>query len=152
MKPLLLCGMLSVTLLAGCQTMDRRDVSTGVGAVVGGVVGNQFGQGSGRTAATILGATVGAFVGSRIGTSMDARDRGQLGYSLEHSPSGSSKSWVNPDTGNRYTVTPDPAYHDASGKVCREFSQTGSIDGHQERLRGLACRDGNGTWRIVNVY
>lgn len=49
---------------------DRKDGSTGVGAVVGavvgGFVGSEFGSGSGRDAATVGGAVAGGVAGNAI--------------------------------------------------------------------------------------
>ena len=35
------------------------------------------------------------------------------------------------------------------GTYCREYQQTVTIDGKQERSYGTACRQPDGTWKIV---
>ena len=63
-------------------------------------------------------AHVGGFVGGNIGRQMDDGDRYRAGEALESTPTYQSSSWENPDTGNRYTVTPTRTYND-SGRACR---------------------------------
>ena len=55
----------------------------------------------------------------------------------------------NPDTGHYGTVTPLSDYRDASGRYCREFRQTITVDGRVETETGTACRNSDGSWQIV---
>lgn len=59
---------------------ERREGSSGggalVGGVIGGVVGNQMGSGNGRAAATVLGAVGGAIVGNEIERQNQRGERG----------------------------------------------------------------------------
>jgi surface antigen len=139
----------------GCR--GDRAVGTGVGAVLGGVIGNQFGSGSGRTAATIGGVILGGIAGNAI--ARDAcRDRRADAYyynrayvdAFEDDDFGRAYRWDNPYTGSYGTVTPVREYYDDDGGVCREFQQTVYIDGHRAEAYGVACREGDGSWRIVN--
>ncbi|MBX2856711.1 MAG: glycine zipper 2TM domain-containing protein [Rhodobacteraceae bacterium] len=144
---------------AGCASdggyaIDKRTIGTAVGAAAGAGIGTAFGQGGGKTAAIIAGGVLGALVGSEIGRQLDERDR-ELAYSttndaLERYPSGSTAEWKNPDSGNYGTVSAEPAYRDPAGQVCREYTQTITIDGRGETATGVACRQPDGTWRIVN--
>jgi surface antigen len=68
---------------------------------------------------------------------------------LETTPSGQSVAWRNPDNGHAGTVTPTRTYQTAQGSYCREFQQTVTIDGKQERAYGTACRQPDGSWRTV---
>ena len=90
---------------------------------------------------------------SEIGKSLDRADRAALGQStqqaLESSPSGQSVSWNNPDSGHYGTVVPEPAIRQSSGEYCREYQQTIVIDGQTEQAHGRACRQPDGTWKIV---
>lgn len=138
----------SALVLAGCDTISKRDTGMGLGAVVGGVAGSQFGRGTGNVAATIVGAAVGAYLGSRIGSNMDNNDRSQVYRSLDD---GRHHSWVNNNTGNRYAVTPESTYQNNDGQYCRAFHQTGVIAGRHERLKGVACKQPDGSWRIVSA-
>jgi hypothetical protein len=47
---------------------------------------------------------------------------------------------------------PPPAYAPpapASGGTCREYQSTATIDGRPQQTHGVACRQQDGTWRIV---
>jgi len=47
-------------------------------------------------------------------------------------------------------VTPTKTYQTANGTYCREYQTTVLIDGKQERATGTACRQADGSWRVVN--
>src|SRR5690606_22393280 len=142
--------------LAACSN-DAGPKQTG-GAVLGGiggaVAGAQFGQGTGQLAAVAAGTLLGALVGSEVGSSLDKADRTALAHTtqttLETAPSGTASTWRNPDSGNYGTVTPTNTYQTASGQYCREFTQTVNIGGRSEEAYGTACRQPDGTWKVVN--
>ena len=143
-------SILSLSLLAGCQsTTAKRDTGVAAGAVLGGLLGSQIGKGSGRTAATIIGALAGAYIGGSIGSSMDQQDYQQANQSLERYPDNQSNSWVNPNSGNEYSVTPTNTYSTNSGS-CREYTTEAVIDGRRETIYGTACRQPDGTWQAAN--
>ena len=70
-------------------------------------------------------------------------------HALETAPSGTTSSWRNPDTGHSGTFTPEKTYKAADGDDCRDFTSTVTIQGRAETMRGQACRQPDGTWRIV---
>ena len=57
--------------------------------------------------------------------------------------------WVNPDSGNSGSYTPTKTYQVDSGQYCREFQQTITVGGQTEDAYGTACREPDGSWRIV---
>ncbi|MEQ1863097.1 MAG: glycine zipper 2TM domain-containing protein [Micropepsaceae bacterium] len=135
-------------------------VGTGIGAIVGGVIGNQFGRGSGRTAATIGGVILGGIAGNAIAKDACKDDRQDAYYyndtyydAFNDPDDGEEYAWSNPHTNNYGTVTPgvyyEDGYQDYSGP-CREFEQRVYIDGRPETATGVACKQPDGTWRIVN--
>lgn len=133
--------------LTGCQTPITQEQSGMViGGLLGGVVGSQFGQGSGRTAAVILGTLTGVAVGGAVGRSMAERDRYMTAQALETVRTGVPSQWVNPDTGNRYTVVPTRTYGNDDGP-CREYQVNAVIGGRPEQMWGTACRQADGSWR-----
>ena len=147
--------------LAGCDpTTGRMNKQTGgaiLGGIAGGLLGSRVGKGRGRQVATIAGAVLGSLVGSSIGRQLDERDRLLMSRStqttLARGKSDVTSKWVNPDTGNRGTVTPKPAYQvrrGATTSYCREFQQTITVGGKTERAYGRACRQPDGSWKIVN--
>ena len=136
--------------LSGCWDGQIRneEVGTAVGGVIGGLLGAQVGGGAGQLAATATGALLGAYLGGNVGRTMDETDRAKTYQTLEGSPTGSPSNWQNPNTGNRYEVTPTRTYEDA-GRPCREYTTEAWIDGKRESLRGTACREPDGSWRAI---
>lgn len=139
-------GLLSLSLV-GCSS--NEDTGTLVGGVAGGLLGSQFGGGAGRIAATVIGAGAGAFIGNRIGKSMDDTDKLKAQQALEDNKVGQTTSWKNPDNGNTYTVTPTKTYQQ-DNTYCREFTQTATIADKPQQIYGTACRQPDGTWKVVN--
>ncbi|MBM3503362.1 MAG: glycine zipper 2TM domain-containing protein [Alphaproteobacteria bacterium] len=141
--------------LVACEGAGpKQGVGTVVGAVGGGVAGAQFGRGQGQLIATAAGALLGAFLGGEVGKSLDRADRLSMErttqQTLERTPTGQASEWRNPDSGNSGTVTPTRTYQKASGEQCREFTQTVSVGGKSEQAYGTACRQPDGTWKIVS--
>ena len=145
MKKLLIVA--SVFALAGCGTLTNEQQGTLIGMTAGGIIGNQVGGGSGKAVATFIGMMVGGAVGSNIGRHLDQGDRAKVAQALETSPSGQASEWVNPDRGTRYRVTPEPAYRPRSHETCRPYTIVAYIDGRPQEIRGVACRQPDGTWR-----
>lgn len=143
----------SAFLVSGCEGRGQKEtVSTIAGAALGGLLGSQFGGGKGQMAATGLGVLLGALAGSEIGRSLDDVDRmkaSQAASAAQTAPIGHSITWNNPDTGNRGSVTPLRDGTSADGLYCREFQQTITVNGTSQVGSGIACRNSDGTWRIV---
>jgi surface antigen len=124
-----------------------------VGAGLGGLAGSQLGHGTGKLAATGVGVVLGALLGGSVGSSLDRAD---LNYAqqttqrtLETAPSGQQVAWQNPDSGHAGTVVARPAYQTPTGQYCREFQQTINVGGQRQDGYGTACRQPDGSWRIV---
>ena len=142
-------------IVAGCAQNDygpKQTVGGLTGAVLGGVLGAQFGGGKGQLAATGAGVLIGALVGSEVGRSMDQVDRmraNEAVVSARTAPIGETITWNNPQSGNYGSVTPMRDGTAASGEYCREFQQSITVAGRKEQGYGIACRQPDGTWRIV---
>ena len=156
-----------IALLSACTAPDGRpnagvlqggnpnktEIGTVIGAVGGGFLGNQIGGGSGKAVATVGGALLGGFLGNSIGQSLDQSD--MLHYdrtsqgALEQGQPGQAFPWKNSQTGNSGTVTPGTFYQVDNGSYCREFTQNITVGGRTERAFGTACRQPDGSWRIV---
>jgi len=147
-KRMVAFAMFSVLLAGGC-TGTKEQTGQVVGGVVGGYLGSTIGKGSGNLAATAAGAVIGALVGGAIGSNMDEMDRMQAHRALETAPTGNTVSWVNPDSGTAYAVTPTRTYETAGGP-CREYTTEANIGGRIEHVYGTACRQADGSWQIVN--
>jgi len=141
--------------LAGCEQGGygtKQTIGGLGGAALGGLLGAQFGSGTGKLAATGAGVLIGGLVGSEIGRSMDEVDRMRANRAVvraRQAPLGETIAWNSPETGNYGTVTPVRDGRTESGRYCREFRQTITIDGRQREGYGVACRQPDGTWRIV---
>jgi len=148
--------LVAIALLLGACVEGQGQKQTGgtlLGAGLGALAGSQIGSGRGQLVAVTLGALGGAFLGSEIGKSLDNADRVALGRStqnaLETAPSGQAVSWSNPDSGNYGSVVPEPAIRLSSGEYCREYEQTIIVGGQTEKAYGRACRQPDGSWKIV---
>ncbi len=133
--------------------VNKSDVGTLAGAIGGGVIGHNIGGGAGQTVATIGGTLLGAYLGNQIGSSLDAADRAAYNSAsqraLETAQPGQSLPWTNPQSGNSGTITPKNQYKNAQGDYCREYNQTIKVGGKTEKGYGTACRQPDGSWKIV---
>lgn len=134
-------------------------VGTGLGMIVGGIIGNQFGKGSGKTAATVGGIVLGGIAGNAIAKDAckderhDAYYYNNTYYDAFNGDEGEEYEWRNPHTDNHGYVTAGDYYDEGYGGYsgpCREFEQRVYIDGRPETATGVACRQPDGTWRIVS--
>lgn len=145
----LLVTGLSLFMVACSTAPSKQDQGVIIGAIAGGLLGNQVGGGSGRVIATVVGSIAGAAIGGRIGESMDETDRLKTAAALENVRTGIPSSWVNPDTGYEYVVTPTNTYESQAGP-CREYTLDANIGGRTEQIYGTACRQADGSWMVVN--
>ena len=88
--------------------------------------------------------------GRNVGTLLGAAAGGLLGAQVGQGVSGTTSSWVNPDTGASGGATPQPAYTNAVGETCREFESEVVIGDETEVATGVACREPSGEWRSVS--
>jgi surface antigen len=151
-----LCVLLGISVLsAACASRDtdrsfgKSEAGQIIGGVAGAAAGSQIGDGSGRTAAMIAGALLGSVVGERIGARMERDDLRQTALVLEDNRSGQSTAWVNPDTGNRFSVTPTKTY-ERDGQPCRQFDFRVATSRGSDLQERTACRRDNGTWEVVS--
>lgn len=128
--------------VASCAPQNKAQRGAAVGAAGGAIAGQAIGR---STEATLIGALVGTLAGYMIGNEMDKADRQRLNYVYETGVSGQTTTWQNPDSGNVYSVTPQPATTGATGP-CRRAEVEAVIDGRRETTYTTACRDYNGQW------
>ena len=153
----LIALMAAALALAACSQRpgQKETVGTIIGAAAGGLAGAQFGKGRGKLVTTTIGTLLGTLAGNEVGKSLDRADRLAVKRttqeSLESAPVGKTTTWKNPDTGNEGTVTPEKTYQRDDGTYCREFTQTIKVGGRTEEGYGTACRQPDGTWKIVSA-
>jgi hypothetical protein len=66
-----------------------------------------------------------------------------------------SATYAPPATGSApgasgITYTNRPAFTNSAGQTCREYKTTETGGGHPTDVFGTACRQADGTWRVVN--
>ena len=144
MKYVSVLALLFLMLLASCA--NRAQTGAAGGAAAGALIGQAICH---NTGGTLIGAAVGTMLGYIVGSEMDKYDRQQLDHMYERGVSNQRSTWVNPDTGNQYTVTPQPAYQEPSSRrVCRRAEIEAVIDGRPERTYSTACRNEYGQWEL----
>jgi len=147
--------LLLATLVVSCATHDqfsRGQVGLATGGALGALIGQAVG---GDTGSTLAGLAIGGVLGYIVGNEMDKADQARVARTMEYTPSYQSTSWVNPDTGRHYSVTPQPAYvvqdpRYAEKRVCRDAEIQAVIDGRLETVRTTACRTPTGEWVLQN--
>lgn len=158
MKIAILAVTAGALFLTGCNHAyypvgPRENVGAVSGAVAGGVIGSQIGSGSDRVVATAIGALAGGLIGAEIGRSLDERDRQEAlaaeYRALEFGRAGRPVAWRN-DASGIYGEVVTGAGYEVNSLDCRDYTHTIYIDGRPRVARGTACRQPDGTWRIVS--
>ncbi len=146
----------TASLLAACTTQDMGEKQLGgtlLGGAAGGLVGSQIGRGSGTLAATAIGTLLGAYLGSEAGKSLDRADQTYAQQAEQRAyaaPTGQTIRWNNPDSGHQGSFTPVRDGTDqATGALCREYETTITVSGKTQKAYGTACRQPDGTWKVV---
>ena len=112
-------------------------------------------------AAFALGMSLDRIIGSGVelaphagyGQPADSQYSGDaLAASLELSVSGVSTEWVNPDSGASGEVMPVRTFKTSDGRYCREYLEIQKWSGGREETGGIACRQGDGMWKVRIRY
>ena len=102
-------------------------------------------------ASTESGAVVGGISSNEIGRAMSTRERGIAAAAeyraLEYGQSGSKTGWTYPDLNHLGTIIPGRPYKKGE-QYCRIYTHTINRGGSPEIVKGAACREDNGTWRV----
>lgn len=143
--------LVAMLVMLGCETAGPK---TGIGAATGAAAGGLIGAAAGGgTTGIIGGVLLGGLLGGAIGNALDQRDRELAArtnqYALESAQTGTAASWQNPDSGHSGTITPTRTYQNSGGQYCREFQQTITVGGETQDAYGTACRQPDGSWKII---
>ncbi len=158
MRRPLVALVLGSLVLAGCSQdgqsgITKQEVGTVLGAVGGAVIGAQFGRGTGQLIGVAAGTLLGGFLGSEVGKSLDKADHTYMEQAnqraLESNPAGQPSTWQNPDSGHSGSITPTKTFQQANGEYCREYTQTITVGGNNQTAYGTACRQPDGSWKVV---
>jgi surface antigen len=136
--------------LAACATSTRVERTGSVpGANPGVVIDSPVGSGVGEAP---VGALEGALLGADVGASLADGDRPialQAEYeALEYGRSGQLTRWRNRKSGNGGEISVGSSYQ-VNRLECREYTHTVSIGGRNRVVRGTACRQPDGIWRVL---
>jgi surface antigen len=123
MKFRLVAPLVAIALLAGC--------------------GSDAGSGRGAPVVSAVAAT----------QSFDDTDQAfmtqQFKHAMDTALNGQPMGWTNPSNGYQVEVTPTHMYQQADNTYCREFTQTISVKGQPATTKGTACRQSDGSWKII---
>lgn len=152
----LLVPVILVFALSGCQANKQTGGSllgAGAGGAAGFFLGDAIGGPALAAAFTGMGVLIGSMIGGEVGASLDRADElyaaQATNNALENSPSNRSVTWSNPDSGNRGEIFPGEVFY-RNGTPCRNYTHTIYVGGQRETLTGVACRNNDGTWSLVN--
>ncbi len=147
--------VLAMAVTACTPGREKEETGTLVGAGAGAALGSMIGKGGGNIAAMVIGGLLGGYIGNTIGRQLDERDRllhEQAAQQAFGAPVGDTIAWNNADNGHRGTVTTTRDGTDtATGAYCREYQQTIVVGGESQSGYGTACRQPDGSWKIVNT-
>ena len=136
-------------LLAACS--GRSDVSTGAipGANPETVVGSPVASGGGETP---IGPIEGGLMGAEVGRSLDDSDRTvalKAEYeALEYGRAGQPTVWRSRSGNNHGEIKVGSTYQ-VNRLDCREYTHNVWIGGRLRVVKGTACREPDGVWRIL---
>jgi surface antigen len=149
-------GILCVlSVLAGCTTHQSQIGSkTAIGGLGGAAVGSLLTASQSQNPLAIAGGTLlGFLTGAAVGNRLDAADQQHatraVNQALEAAPTGQAVPWRNPDSGHTGTFTPTRTYQSTQGQICREYQHVVLIGGREERAHGTACRQLDGSWKVL---
>ena len=135
-----------------------RNTSDPAGVIAGGLIGALLGRAMGnegsRTGSTIAGVIFGAAVGAALTNKLDCDDR-SYAYKTYYSGFNAGRAnttyqWRNPGNDHRGQFRVGSYYNDPAGFRCANYTQTIYIGGRAQQGKGRACRQGDGSWVIVN--
>jgi surface antigen len=99
------------------------------------------------------GSVVGGISSQAIGQQMSTRERGIAAdaeyRALEYGRSGAPVAWTYPAMNDRGSIVPGRPYKKGD-QYCRTYTHTIKRGGSPAILKGVACREDNGTWRGVS--
>ena len=124
-----------------------------IGGLIGGLLGNAAGRGGNRTGTTIAGVIFGGAVGAALTSNMDCEDRSyayKTYYNGFNSGRPGSYQWRNPRNDHRGAFRIGGYYNDPYGFRCARFTQVTYIQNRSYNANGIACRQPDGSWAVVN--
>ncbi|WP_431856462.1 RT0821/Lpp0805 family surface protein [Azospirillum sp.] len=154
----LTCAALALSLAAcqppggGFENMNTGETVGTVGGALGGaLLGSRFGGGAGKVATIGIGTVLGALAGREAARYITGNDSRRAADAEERAVASNAPiTWNNPETGNRGEIVPQRTYQSSTGQTCREYTHTIYVGGKAEQAQGTACRQADGTWKLVS--
>jgi surface antigen len=88
-----------------------------------------------------------------VGGTVEEGDRRMAAEAVQRALNGASDgttvSWNNPANGHQGSIAPMHTYQALGGGQCREYETATTIEGRPSQDRGVACRGGDGTWKLL---
>lgn len=82
---------------------------------------------------------------------MDSSDKLHFDAAINDNSTYKASSWVNPNTGVRYTVIPASSMISVKGNAdCRRYRVTAMLNEKEQNSYGVACRQEEGGWRVTS--
>lgn len=163
----LVAAVASLGLLAACaagpgEVGFNKTTAGGLAGAAGGAwAGSRlFGGSNGvigkgsttQIAGVAAGTLLGALLGGSVGSSLDRADQAPAPRA-EARRGPPDIRWSDPDSETRAAPAPARIVREGrdreSGQLCREFVQDISVGGRTEKGWGIACRQDDGSWRVV---
>ena len=151
----IVCFVLSACSGADQGTNEKIGATTGtvLGAVLGAKIGGSFDDSTGKILGASLGAIFGSVLGREIAKTLSEADLKRADDAaqdtMETADTGQTVTWSNPDSGNSGTYKPTSDAQQVDGEDCRDFESTVIIDGEEKSATGRACRQLDGSWKII---
>jgi surface antigen len=137
-------------LVAACGA--NQDAGSLLGAFSGPVAAKPV-TAKARLASAGDGAVIGGISSKDVGKAMSTRERGIAAdaeyRALEYGQSGSKTAWVYSPMNHRGTIVPGRPFKKGE-QYCRTYTHTVHRGGEPAIVKGVACREDNGTWRGVS--
>lgn len=137
---------LATLALTGC--VSNEGIGTFFGAATGAAVG---GIATGNTGGAVVGAIAGGMLGNIAGANLNAANRraaAEAEYrALEYGRVGAPVQWKG--TGGRYGDVVAGAPYQVNDFSCRDYTHTIYVDGEPKVGRGTACKQGDGSWKLI---
>jgi len=155
-KKAILAGLLLAPLASlACPPGLKQDLGTLLGTVIDAGVNSALGEKHrNQNAAIAVDTFFGGLFGYRLGARLDQEMTERMLYTvLEKFPTGETGQWMNPDSRSRGSVTVTRTnLIETPGHIqlCREFTTTIVIGSKEYEGCGTACRQSDGSWKIVD--
>lgn len=105
---------------------------------------------SNQDAGVLTEAVADGLIGGDISKNMDDMDRMKMNRALENHSVGEPICWLTSHSGAFYHDTPVKNMSVQCNSYCHAHSTTAMVAGKKQQIYGTACRQPDGSWRMMN--